>query len=90
MPNKAFSERHPEIAQNASFSRKIRTFGPSLVQTARRSFVENDGTLSFDGAVDGGDSAARFAQAFFWLRVFSALKQSPRPPRRHERKPLGS
>jgi hypothetical protein len=25
----------------------------------------------------------RDLQAFFWLRVFSALKQSPRPPQRH-------
>ena len=28
--------------------------------------------------LDVWDFAARFAQAVFWLRVFSALKQSPR------------
>ena len=31
-------------------------------------------------ALDAGDSA--HLQAFFWLRVFSAPKQSPRPPQR--------
>ena len=40
-----FSERHPGIAQNASFSRKIGTFRPSFIQTARRSFVTNDGPI---------------------------------------------
>jgi len=35
------------------------------------------------GAVDGGDcpSGVRLFQVVFWLRVFSALKQNPRPPR---------
>ena len=46
-----------------------------------RSPVENDRPPSCQGALDAGDSAA--FQAFLWLQVFSASKQSPRPPQRH-------
>ena len=31
----------------------------------------------------------RHFQAFFWLRVFPAPKQNPRPPTRRQRKTLG-
>jgi hypothetical protein len=31
----------------------------------------------------------RDLQVFFWLQVFSAPKQSPRPPTRRSRKPFG-
>jgi hypothetical protein len=55
--NNAFSERHPEIARNGSFSRKIGTFRPSFVQTASRSLVENDRPPSFQGAPDWWESA---------------------------------
>jgi len=48
-----FSERHPEVAKIASFSCKIVNFCPFFVQTARRSFVENDRLPSFEGALDG-------------------------------------
>ena len=65
LPNTAFSERHPEIAQNASFSRKIGTFHPSFVQTASRSLVKNDRPLSLRGASVLG-YAPRFL-AFSWL-----------------------
>jgi hypothetical protein len=32
----------------------------------------------------------RHFQTFFWLRVFSAPKENPRPPHHHYRKPLGA
>jgi hypothetical protein len=51
-PNKAFSERHPEMNQNASFSRQISTFHRFFISTARRSFVENDRPPSFQGELD--------------------------------------
>jgi hypothetical protein len=38
-------------------------------------------TLGTAARRDGVPHASR--QAFFWLRVFSAPKQSPRPPQRH-------
>jgi hypothetical protein len=62
VPNKAFSERHPETVQNASFSRKIAIFRTSLVLTTRRSLVENDRLPSFQGAPDGAQ-APRVTQA---------------------------
>ena len=78
-PNTAFSERHPEIARNGSFSRKIGTFRPSFVQTASRSLVENDRPPSFQGAADGG-YAARFL-AFFVVLGFSRFEgDSTLPP----------
>jgi hypothetical protein len=70
-PNTAFSERHPEIAQNASFSRKIGTFHPSFVQTASRSLVKNDRSLSLRGAPDPSTRpVGQSGQAWGTRRVF--------------------
>ena len=68
-PNNAFSERHPGIGQNASFSRKIGTFRLSFVQTARRSFVTNDGPII---PWCTGPLEERQGQAAGSLRVFWA------------------
>jgi len=50
-------------------------------RNARVSLVQNDGPPSF--WVQWTAGILRRFQAFFWLRVFLAPKQNPRPPRRH-------
>jgi hypothetical protein len=52
------------LAENGSFSQEIGTFRLFFLQTAGRSFVENDRSPSFLGAPDWWESA-RF-QALFW------------------------
>jgi hypothetical protein len=48
-PNKAFSEKRPEVARNASFCCEIATSCPFFVQITRRSLVENERLASFKG-----------------------------------------
>jgi hypothetical protein len=57
LPNKAFSERPPEIAENRSFSQEFGTFRLFFLQTEGRSFAENDRSPSFPGAHDWWESA---------------------------------
>ena len=59
-PNKAFSERHPEIAEDGSFSQENTAFRRFFLLTAGRSFVENDRSPLFPGAPDGWESARFF------------------------------
>ena len=78
--NKAFSERHPGILQHVPFSRKIGTFRLSFVQTARRSFVTNDGPLSFHGAPEPEEHRGRWWDCRFAACAFSPVPARPGVP----------
>jgi hypothetical protein len=51
------SQNGTQESRKIVFFLENRHFLPSFVQTARRSFVTNDGPPSFQGAPDGWDSA---------------------------------
>ena len=59
LASNVFSEHHPGLAKNTVFFDN-RHFSPTLVETARRSFEENDGPPSFAGAPAGWDCARFF------------------------------
>ncbi len=52
----------------------------SLLRNKLEGYTQGKGRGLTPRAVDGGE--LRNLQTFFWLQVFSAPKQSPRPPRR--------
>ena len=68
-PNKAFSERHPENAENEPFSSKSSFFLTFPAWSTGRSSVENDRPPSFDGALDAGDSG-EIPSSFLHLSLF--------------------
>jgi hypothetical protein len=74
-----FSELHPKCYKECVFFRKIDTFCLSLVKPTGCSLVENDRSLSFQGAPDWRVRAAVYKH-FLVFDFFSAFRRYLIPP----------